>query len=187
MKKLRKKRLSQIQKYGEQMCCRSIYTHYFQDLVTNSVTSEQLYSRTVAELGAYLGPLGTNTPLSYLVSQWYFFEDWKTWDRKEIEEVSLPRTTTKSEVHWSILKVLYLQPFNIQRMDLLIHVMKAKVIQKLCDDYKVILHGLKKPCWRKSFLITSNTHWKTRANNNNETDFIRFSRTCSFWETRPFF
>lgn len=63
-----------------------------------------------------------------------------------LEEASLSRTTMKFEVHWSNLKRLYLQLTSRPRMNLLIHIVEAKVIQNFCDDYKGISHGFKKPC-----------------------------------------
>lgn len=78
-------------------------------------------------------------------------EIWKIWGRRRFTKVSLSRKTMKVEAHWSVLKRLYLLPFNRPRVDLLLYVISSKPIPKFIAGLDDFQSGRRKPNWWKQF------------------------------------
>lgn len=161
--------------------------HYFRSSVFMSQTQEELYSVACGELISLFSTTTEYEILRYLRHNWYDEDSWSLWGRRNTKKVAISRTTMKVESHWSVLKRLYLLPFNRPRVDLLIHIIDVTLMRKFWCDYKSLMAGEKKPFWWKMFVKSWKKCAATAINNNYYTCLESHFCSCKSWQRSQYF
>lgn len=127
--------------------------HYFLSPVISKSSSAELRSQVIFERNAYFHTLTLERFLySYPMNNWYDNITWNLWGRRQLSKIPFSRTAMKVESHWSMLKRQYLLPYNIPRVDLLVHILTSSLMVKFEHDYEAMKLGRKKPFRWASFV-----------------------------------
>lgn len=188
LKELRKDNLTKIDDSQDSSLFKMIDTHYFRSTVAFDSTNEDLRSIALQELKEFFDGLGETEQMNhYLLVNWYADGIWNLWGRRHPSKISFSRTTMKVEAHWSLMKRLYLLPYNRPRLDLLVHVIATSLMNKYKHDYGALKSGRKKPYWWKSFVSTWRQCANTAIAGNYITDTHNFICSCPAWLRSQFF
>lgn len=188
LKELKKNKLSQLNEQSENALFNLIDTHYFRSTVAFNSSDSDLKTIALRELNEFFfcHP-GEREFQTYLQRNWYDNQSWKLWGRRHESKISFSRTTMKVESHWSMIKRLYLLPYNRPGLDLLIHVLATGVMTKYKHDYNAMKSGRNKPYWWRAFV----TMWKkcseAEIRGQYQTDKQNFMCSCPAWLKSQFF
>lgn len=181
-KELRKDKKSSLNETQESILNKLIDMHYFRSTMITGKSSEELLEMAKDELKQFFSHNPQDTEMKdYLLKNWYDSETWKLWGRRNCSKISLSRTTMKVESHWSVLKRLYLLPYNRPRLDLLVHIIATSVMNKYQHDYTAMYSGRKKPYWWKSFVLTWKKCSASDLGGQYHTDHQNFICSCPAW------
>jgi len=160
MKRAIKRKLKQLQSTGtlnydpdrENAILSVIDRHYhMHPFFMPSLKFDTMQKIAIEELFGLLKLPAEKSILDYLYEHWYSGKTFFLWGRRTEGEIALSKTTMKVEAHWSMLKRLYLLPYNRPRVDLLLYVLENQIMPKFTMEYVLLKSGSKKPNWWKSF------------------------------------
>lgn len=130
--------------------------HYFQTSIISKKSQSQIYETAKADICDLLKDPKVSDLLFYMNKCWYDENNWRLWGRRNETFISFSRTTMKVEAHWSLIKRLFLLPYNRPRLDLLFYILDKKILPKFVQDYNLFLSGMKRPSWWRAFV----SEWK---------------------------
>ena len=119
---------------------------------SSSQTIESLYSKNLKEISDYCEGESLPKLFSYLLSNWYTWNRYLLWGRRNPAEIPFTRTTMTIESHWSLVKRQYLIHNNRPRIDFVLFILEQRLMPKIQADYTLLLRALKKPRWWKDFV-----------------------------------
>lgn len=157
---LRKEKKSVLSKEKEQALMDLITLHFNRHPFFDKHFS-MLFAKEKAkdELHTFFSSGTESTLKDYLLRNWYDDNIFFCWGRRNASLIPLSKTTMMCESHWSLLKRLYLLPYNRPRVDLLLYVLDSKLLSKYTSDYHLLMNGRKKPSWWREFV----EEWKRCA------------------------
>lgn len=183
----RKKGMSTLTAQHENLLLKMIDSHFFRSSACTSQTQDELASIARAELDAFFSESSEKELYRYLRENWYDHMNWRLWGRRHNSKIAISRTTMKVEAHWSILKRLYLLPYNRPRLDLLVHIIDSALMRKFVCDYKSLALGVKKPFWWKLFVRSWKLCSASKEHNTYDTCLRMFTCSCLAWQRSQFF
>ena len=136
-------------------------------------TISSLYVKNWQEASAFCKINGLHTLEKYLWENWYRWERYVIWGRRNNFAVPLTRTNMKIEAHWSLIKRVYLVHNNRPRVDFIIYVLQEQLLPRVRRDHKMLLTGAKKPRWWFDFV----SEWK-KASSKTINDIYLTSNEC---------
>lgn len=157
--------------------------HPFFDKNFSIVFSEE---RAKEELDTFLSGIHETAVKQYLLKNWYDDNMFYCWGRRRASLIPLSKTTMMCEAHWSVLKRLYLLPYNRPRADLVLHVIDTKVMPKFTSDYQLMMSERKKPSWWRTFVHTWNKCAETPIRGTYEIDRVNWTCSCPAYLRNPF-
>lgn len=119
--------------------------HYFTPVSIMQRSAEQLRKLALLDLEQLFSSVAGKEMLRCLHENWYCSKWWLLWGRRHNSLISLSRTTMIVESHWSILKRLYLIPYNRSSVDFLMYIIEKKMMSKFREEFTLLVEGLKKP------------------------------------------
>lgn len=96
--------------------------HYFRSIIVFGKTYLELKAIARSELEELLEQRDAGKITVYLFSNWYSDAHWPLWGRISKSKIAFSRATMFVESHWSVLKRLYLLPYNRPRVVLVVYV-----------------------------------------------------------------
>lgn len=158
-----------------------MHIHYSRSSVFYGSSEHDLRDTALAELNTFFNCRSANEDrviYRYLLQNWYNMDNWIIWGPWHSSKIALSRTTMKFDAHWSLLKRLYLLPYNRPRVDLLVYVISTKLLPKYLSNLENVRSGVKNPNWWKQFRREWYICRESISNGVYKTNKIPFTWSC---------
>ena len=118
---------------------------------TQPETIESLHVKNLQEIHEFCKDQKLPSIYSYLHANWYTWDRYVLWGRRNSTQIAFTKTTMTIEAHWSVVKRQYLVHNNRPRIDFVLYILEQRLMPKVEADFKLLAQGLKKPKWWGEF------------------------------------